>query len=97
MCGRYTLALPDPAVIRARFPVGESVEIRARYNVAPGDDVLAVTTDRAGAPRGELLRWGFVPSWAKDAEHRPQDDQRADRDGRREAGLPNRDARASGA
>jgi putative SOS response-associated peptidase YedK len=33
--------------------------------VAPGDPVLAVTTDRQGAPRGELLRWGFVPSWAK--------------------------------
>jgi putative SOS response-associated peptidase YedK len=33
--------------------------------VAPGDDVLAVTTDKEGAPRGELLRWGFVPTWAK--------------------------------
>ncbi len=65
MCGRYTLATPSPADIRARFPVGESVEIRARYNVAPGDDVLAVTTDREGTPRGELLRWGLVPSWSE--------------------------------
>src|ERR1700760_438224 len=65
MCGRYTLATPDPADIRARFPVGEEIEIRRRYNVAPGDDVLAVTTDREGAPRGELLRWGLVPTWAK--------------------------------
>lgn len=65
MCGRYTLATPDPAVLRARFPLGESVEIAPRYNVAPGDAVLAVTTDREGAPRGELLRWGLVPSWAK--------------------------------
>ncbi len=65
MCGRYTLAIPDPAAVRGRFPIGESVDVRRRYNVAPGDDVLAVTTDRAGAPRGELLRWGFVPSWSK--------------------------------
>ena len=65
MCGRYTLATPDPAAVRARFAVGESVEIRRRYNVAPGDHVLAVTTDREGRPRGELLRWGLVPSWAK--------------------------------
>jgi len=65
VCGRYTLATPDPANVRARFPVGESVEIRRRFNVAPGDDVLAVTTDREGNPRGELLRWGLVPSWAK--------------------------------
>ncbi len=65
MCGRYTLATPSPADLRARFPVGESVEIRPRYNVAPGDEVLAVTTDKEGAPRGELLRWGLVPSWAE--------------------------------
>ncbi len=65
MCGRYTLATPNPADVRARFPVGESVEIRRRFNVAPGDDVLAVTIDREGNPRGELLRWGLVPSWAK--------------------------------
>src|SRR5919201_3504040 len=65
MCGRYTLAGPDPASLRERFPIGESVQVRNRYNVAPGDDVLAVTTDRDGAPRGELLRWGLVPSWSK--------------------------------
>ncbi len=65
MCGRYTLATPNPAEVRGRFPIGESVEIRRRYNVAPGDEVLAVTTDRDGNPRGELLKWGLVPSWAK--------------------------------
>ena len=65
MCGRYTLATPNPADVRARFPIGESIEIRRRYNVAPGDEVLAVTTDREGNPRGELLRWGLVPTWAK--------------------------------
>ena len=66
MCGRYTLAGPDPSSLRDRFGIGESVQIRRRYNVAPGDDVLAVTTDREGAPRGQVLRWGLVPHWAKD-------------------------------
>jgi putative SOS response-associated peptidase YedK len=65
VCGRYTLATPGPADIRARFPVGEAAPIRRRFNVAPGDDVLAITADRDGAPRGELLRWGLVPSWSK--------------------------------
>jgi putative SOS response-associated peptidase YedK len=65
VCGRYSLATPTPADVRARFPVGESIEIRRRYNVAPADDVLAVTADREGAPRGELLHWGLVPSWAE--------------------------------
>jgi putative SOS response-associated peptidase YedK len=64
VCGRYTLATPSPADLRARFPIGESVQFERRYNVAPGDDVLAVTTSREGEPRGELLRWGLVPSWA---------------------------------
>jgi putative SOS response-associated peptidase YedK len=65
MCGRYTLATPDPSDIRARFPIGEEIEVRRRYNVAPGDDVLAVTADKLGAPQGQLLRWGLVPSWAR--------------------------------
>jgi putative SOS response-associated peptidase YedK len=64
VCGRYSLAAPDPTALRARFPLGESVAVRPRYNVAPTDEVLAVTTDRDGIPRGELLRWGLVPSWA---------------------------------
>jgi putative SOS response-associated peptidase YedK len=64
MCGRYTLATPSPADVRARFPVGEEVAIERRYNIAPGDNVLAVTTSREGEPRGELLKWGLVPSWA---------------------------------
>jgi putative SOS response-associated peptidase YedK len=68
MCGRYTLATPDPAAIRGRFPIGEAVQVTRRFNVAPGDDVLAVTADRAGEPRGEQLRWGLVPSWAKRAD-----------------------------
>lgn len=64
MCGRYTLAAPDPAAVRARFGLEESVKVPRRFNVAPGDDVLAVTSDRHGRRRGDLLRWGLVPSWA---------------------------------
>ncbi len=67
MCGRYTLAGPNPAQLRARYPIGERLEVRRRYNVAPGDDVLAVV--RRGvddAPEGALLRWGLVPFWASD-------------------------------
>lgn len=64
MCGRYSLATADPSLLRQRFPLGDEVEIRPRFNVAPGDEVLAVTTDRDGRPRGELLRWGLVPPWS---------------------------------
>lgn len=66
MCGRYTLATPDPSQLRARWPLGERIEVRRRYNVAPGDDVLAVVRPRDGEPEGALLRWGLVPYWASD-------------------------------
>jgi putative SOS response-associated peptidase YedK len=65
VCGRYTLARPVGAV-RERFAVGAEIALEPRYNVAPGTEVVAVTTDREGTPRGERLRWGLVPSWAKD-------------------------------
>jgi putative SOS response-associated peptidase YedK len=55
VCGRYTVAGSHPDELRARFGLDERVEIRQRFNVAPGDDVLAVT------PRGGTeLRWGFL-------------------------------------
>ncbi len=64
MCGRYSLATPDPSQLRARWPIGERLEVRRRYNVAPGDDVLAVVRPRDAEPQGALLRWGLVPFWA---------------------------------
>ncbi|MEY2513424.1 MAG: hypothetical protein QOJ89_782 [bacterium] len=66
MCGRYTLATPDPSQLRARFPIGERLELRPRFNVAPGDDVLAVVRRPRSEPEGALLRWGLVPYWAAD-------------------------------
>jgi len=71
MCGRYTLAGTDPSQLRARWPLGERLEVRQRFNVAPGDDVLAVLRHSEDAPQGPgpegaLLRWGLVPFWASD-------------------------------
>jgi len=55
VCGRYTVSTGDVAGLRSRFGLDERMEIRRRFNVAPGDDVLAV------APGGgRLLRWGFL-------------------------------------
>jgi putative SOS response-associated peptidase YedK len=66
MCGRYSLTGPNPAVLRERFALGDDVPVRQRFNVAPGDDVLTVTTSREGERRPDILRWGLVPHWAKD-------------------------------
>jgi len=60
------MATPDLGRVRSRFDLDERVELRRRFNVAPTDAVAAVTTDREGRPRGDVLRWGLVPFWADD-------------------------------
>jgi putative SOS response-associated peptidase YedK len=55
MCGRFTVGTGDIPGLRSRFGLDERVEVRRRFNVAPGDEVLAVTRDGA-----TLLRWGFL-------------------------------------
>jgi putative SOS response-associated peptidase YedK len=66
VCGRYTLTAADPAALRARFGLSfQHLDLRPRYNVAPGDAVLAITLSKVGEPRAELLRWGLVPPFVK--------------------------------
>ncbi len=66
MCGRFTLRSPA-GVIVAQFGLRELAELAARYNISPTQDVLAIRTDDATrAWQPVWLRWGLVPSWAKD-------------------------------
>lgn len=65
MCGRYTLALPQPDLLET-FDVPEpEFDYRPRYNVAPGQDCPVVAEDRHGRRMG-LMRWGLVPGWMDD-------------------------------
>ena len=63
MCGRFTLVSPF-AVIAERFHVSVPPDLRPRFNIAPGQDVLCIVRD--GQKRLEPLRWGLIPSWARD-------------------------------
>jgi putative SOS response-associated peptidase YedK len=64
MCGRFTLAVPGEQVAK-QFQLSEVPELAARYNIAPTQQVAAVRAGEAGREL-VLLRWGLVPSWAKD-------------------------------
>ncbi len=67
MCGRYTLVQrEDDLVLRFSFDTGP-LEFRPRYNIAPSQEVLTVVED-SDRRRGEMMRWGLVPSWAKDVK-----------------------------
>lgn len=81
MCGRYTLTNPDPARLRARFDILESIEPvdEPRFNIAPTDPVLAVR--RLEDARRDLgrLRWGLLPGrWAEKRSGRPLINARAE-------------------
>ena len=64
MCGRFTLST-DVAYLEKRFTCRlEALTYTPSYNIAPSQSVVAVIHD--GENRAGLLRWGLVPSWAKD-------------------------------
>ena len=66
MCGRYTL-IKTQGQIEEEFDVKlTNFDWLASYNIAPTQEVLTVTND--GERRAELMRWGLVPHWAKDAQ-----------------------------
>ncbi|MBN2359364.1 MAG: SOS response-associated peptidase, partial [Deltaproteobacteria bacterium] len=73
MCGRFALtASPDVLSELLGFDLGwssapGSPSWRPRYNVAPGQNVLAARVRASGRGREPaLLKWGLVPAWAKD-------------------------------
>ncbi len=78
MCGRFVSArkrlelLEEFGIERDRVPEGPDPEPEPDYNVAPTRRVFAVMERpaRDGEPQARelrLVRWGLVPSWAKEA------------------------------
>ncbi len=65
MCGRYELHT-HPAVLALAFGLPFPPDIRARYNIAPMQDVPVVRQLRTGGRELAQVRWGLVPRWAKD-------------------------------
>ena len=70
MCGRFTLT-SQPGQVASAFDLAEMPQLRPRYNIAPGQDAGVVRVSPEGDRRVlEPLRWGLVPSWAKDPRPR---------------------------
>ncbi len=66
MCGRYMITSTREAIRRV-FNVPTLVELAPRYNVAPTQNVPVVRLQE-GERELSMLRWGLIPSWAKDPE-----------------------------
>lgn len=68
MCGRYILQR-DPAGLASYYDtVPPTPNFAASWNVAPTQQGLVVRRHpQTGARHLDVLRWGLVPHWAKDA------------------------------
>lgn len=66
MCGRFTL-FADWQAIQSAFDLGETrADIAPSYNIAPTHPVLTIV-QRGGLNTWQVMRWGMIPTWAKDA------------------------------
>lgn len=66
MCGRFTITLPlDELIVRYLIFENRLANFAPNYNVAPMQFIPAVISGKEGNRLGEL-RWGLVPSWAKE-------------------------------
>ncbi|KAA0225161.1 SOS response-associated peptidase [candidate division KSB1 bacterium] len=67
MCGRYTnTAKLDAMQLRFDFDTDET-DFVPRYNIAPTQYAPVLILDDSGNKRLEMMRWGLIPHWAKDA------------------------------
>ena len=65
MCGRFTRRLSWAELHELLDLIGAPVNLQPRYNIAPSQD-LAVVRATANGRYLSMLRWGLIPSWAKD-------------------------------
>lgn len=68
MCGRASLP-NDVSELKQdlRIEWDKLGDYRPRWNAAPTSD-LPVVTSASGGRTLEVMRWGLIPSWAKDSK-----------------------------
>ena len=67
MCGRFAAFSPNE-VYAEHFHAISRVAAVPRYNVVPSQPILAVREQKNGERELIPLRWGLIPSWAKDSQ-----------------------------
>lgn len=67
MCGRFTLNQTAEALYQT-FHVEKVPDLEPQYNIAPTQMVVTVLYNQESNQREfQKLRWGLIPSWAKDS------------------------------
>jgi putative SOS response-associated peptidase YedK len=67
MCGRFGLsATPEQLALLLDIDPGDIPEMAPRFNIAPTTQAAVVRHNATSHRKVHLVRWGLVPSWAKD-------------------------------
>ncbi|MER2092481.1 MAG: SOS response-associated peptidase, partial [Saccharopolyspora rectivirgula] len=71
MCGRYVVA-SEPVQLAERFAAVDRTDgaVRVDYNVTPTKTV-PIVVERGGQRTIRPVRWGLIPTWAKQADSGP--------------------------
>jgi len=67
MCGRFSLVNAEESMRRLFEYDGPALNLPPRYNIAPSQKVPVVKAGKEGGRSLAMMRWGLIPSWAKDA------------------------------
>lgn len=65
MCGRFNLKT-NAYDIASILGFSTAITNEVRYNIAPSQQILAARLGEHGEPELVFLKWGLMPSWAKD-------------------------------
>jgi putative SOS response-associated peptidase YedK len=66
MCGRYAQFTPPEAIAEIFGAILDIADVGPRYNAAPMQWMPVIRQDPSGERVLQTLRWGLLPSWAKD-------------------------------
>ena len=64
MCGRYLLNATLQAIYET-LKIKTLLNLQPRFNIAPGQPILALRLDAGGKKELVHFRWGLVPGWMK--------------------------------
>lgn len=71
MCGRYSITTA-PDAMRRLFDVDTALNLEPRWNMSPTQAAPVIKLMDHGPAKGRrvlaMMRWGLVPSWAKDID-----------------------------
>lgn len=66
MCGRFALDTP-PKKLTEHFNLSGETDFSPSWNIAPSLRICTITDDTEGSRHLRKMKWGLIPSWAKEA------------------------------